>query len=86
LTDLSWILGDEGKLTCMEKFHMLYLPKNLFKVKQMYKEGNQSNTTKLHFARIISSSELYKARQHALGVETKQRPAKYNKDKPKEKK
>ena len=28
VTDLSWILGDEGKLTCMEKFHMLYLPKN----------------------------------------------------------
>jgi hypothetical protein len=85
VTDLSWILGDEGKLTCMEKFHMLYLPKNLFKVKQMqggqmYKEGNESNTTTLRFARIISTSELYKARQHALGVETKQRPAKYKKE------
>ena len=80
VTDLSWILGDDGQLTCMEKFHMLYLPKNLFKVKQTNRRGNQSNTTTMRFARIISTSELYKARQLALGIPSKQRPTKYNKD------
>jgi hypothetical protein len=79
-TDLSWILGDESGLTCMEKFHMLYLPQKLFKVQPTYKWCNADDTTTLRFARILPSSELYKARQQALGIEVKERPKTYNKN------
>jgi len=84
ITDFSWICGDDSGLTCMEKFHVYYLPRNLFKAapgiaKPPTENQERATGTKLHFARIIQKCELYKARQAALGIESKGRRKKNNK-------
>jgi hypothetical protein len=61
--DYSWILGDEGELTCMEKFHTLYLSAGLFSTTLAKDAKNQ-------FATIKRSCALYKQRQRALGNTT----------------
>jgi len=61
--DYSWILGDAGELTCMEKFHTLYLPAGLFST-------TLANVPKNEFATIKRSCALYKQRQRALGNTT----------------
>ena len=61
--DYSWILGDEGNLTCMEKFHTLYLPAGLFST-------TVGKHAKNEFATIKRASALYKQRQRALGKTT----------------
>jgi hypothetical protein len=61
--DYSWILGDEGELTCMEKFHTLYLPAGLFST-------TLAKDAKNEFATIKRGCALYKQRQRALGNTT----------------
>ena len=68
----------------MEKFHLYYLQGNLFKAapgiaKPPTENQEMAATTKLHFARIIPSCELNKARQAALGIDIKGRPKHNNK-------
>jgi len=83
VSDFSWICGDGSGLTCMEKFHLFYLPRNLFKptpgISRPPTEKQQvQQKIKFHFARIITSSELYRARQATLGIDMKGRPKKKN--------
>ena len=59
----SWILVDEGELTCMEKFHTLYLPAELFST-------TLAKDAKSEFASIKRGCALYKQCQRALGNTT----------------
>ncbi len=67
LSDFSWILGDEGNLTCMEKFQIYYLPKKLFSNPGV----DHINEDKVKFASTNSSNASYKQRQKALGIDCK---------------
>ena len=63
---------------------MYYQPRNLFKAapgiaKPPTENLETATRTKLHFARIIPNCKLYKARQAALGIESKGRPKNNNK-------
>jgi hypothetical protein len=67
VTDFSWILGDNGTETCMEKFHKHYLPEKLFTDKPPPVTDNKAN-----FVCIRTSSALYKKKKEAFGIEQKE--------------
>ena len=64
VTDFSWMCDDNAELTCMEKFHSFYLPRQLFKPKAITIVPNK----KTMFATIRMTSDIYKRRQVALGL------------------
>jgi hypothetical protein len=64
VTDFSWMCDDNAELTCMEKFHSFYLPRQLFKPKAITIVPNK----KTMFATIRMASDIYKRRQVALGL------------------
>jgi hypothetical protein len=66
VTDFSWILGDDDNLTCMEKFHTLYLPAKLYLPEKL----GSSADGKTKFVRVRRASELFNKRQKALGITT----------------
>ena len=66
VTDFSWILGDGDDLTCMEKYHSLYLPAKLYHPAKVCPSADG----KPKFVRVRRSSELFKKRQLALGITT----------------
>ena len=57
------VRASDNTLTCMEKFHSLYLPAGLFST-------TLANVPKNEFATIKRSCALYKQRQRALGNTT----------------
>jgi len=77
--NVDWLLMDLSFI-----IYVYYLPNNLFKaapgIAKPHTENQERATgTKLHFARIVQKCELYKARQAALGIESKGRQKNNNK-------
>ena len=64
ITDFSWMCPDDKGLTCMEKFHQFYLPNKLFKDRPV----SLRDGSKIKFATIILTSELYKKQKEAMGL------------------
>ena len=65
VTDFSWMCDDSKGLTCMEKFHTFSLQQNLFKTRAI----NLKNAgTRVMFASIRMTSDIYRRRQAALGL------------------
>ena len=71
VTDYSWMLVDTGKYTCMQKFHLFYLPQGLFNCGRGFtktKGHNMNPDANIKVATLKLSCALYKTRQKALGL------------------